>query len=57
MSINTFIPQQNGRTIKTKDGKKVKNQIDYWKTKINSRKCQEFSEMSYWEVVCTSNAL
>lgn len=41
----------------TKDSKKVKNEIDYWKRERESRKCTEFSEMSYWEVVSTSNAL
>ncbi len=49
--------QENGIPGKSKDSNKVRKEISYWANQRNTRKCTEFSEMSYWEVVSTSNAL
>ncbi|MGY3792038.1 hypothetical protein [Aquimarina litoralis] len=42
---------------KTENSKKIKTAIDYWKKQNEKRKCTDFSEMSYWEVVSTNSAL
>ncbi|RZS99835.1 hypothetical protein [Aquimarina brevivitae] len=57
MDIKQTIVQPNGSVRKTEDAKKVKKEIDYWKKQRNKRKCREFEEMSYWEVMCTNTAL
>ena len=47
----------NGILSTSKESKKVRKEIDHWKKLRNSRKCTEFSEMSYWEVVSVNTAL
>ncbi|GGX29291.1 hypothetical protein [Aquimarina muelleri] len=39
------------------DSGRVRKEISYWESQNKKRKCTEFSEMSYWEVVSNSNAL
>lgn len=39
------------------NSKKIKTAIDYWKKQNEKRKCTDFLEMSYWEVVSTNSAL
>ena len=57
MNIKQTIIQPNGMVRKTEDAKKVKKEIEYWKKHRNDRKCREFDEMSYWEVMSTNTAL
>lgn len=57
MEIKQTIIQPNGMVRKTEDAKKVKKEIEYWKKHRNNRKCREFDEMSYWEVMSTNTAL
>lgn len=51
------MPKNNRITDRTECSDFIEKEINYWKKNITRRKCTEFSQMSYWEVVSTSNAL
>ena len=48
---------KNGISSDSQKGKELRKEIDYWKNKTNQRKCKEFSQMSYWEMITTNTAL
>lgn len=56
MIVKVNAVSKNGLPVSTKEQKRIKEQINYWKAQINKRKCKEFSKMSYWEIVSTNNA-
>ncbi len=51
------MPQKNGIPGETKDSQTIRKEIKYWKLQSKERKCSDFSEMSYWEVMSTNSAL
>ncbi len=51
------MPQKNGIPGKNKDSQEIRNEIKYWKLQNKMRKCSDFSDMSYWEVMSTNSAL
>ncbi|MBQ0736242.1 hypothetical protein [Aquimarina celericrescens] len=48
---------KNGIPGEKQDSHKIRKEITYWKAQSKERKCSDFSEMSYWEVMCTNSAL
>ncbi|MEB3345973.1 hypothetical protein U6A24_10905 [Aquimarina gracilis] len=48
---------KNGISSDSKKSKELRKEINYWKLKTNQRKCKEFSQMSYWEMITTNTAL
>ncbi|WP_226294291.1 hypothetical protein [Aquimarina algicola] len=51
------MPPKNGIPGKSQDSQEIRNEINYWKQQNIQRKCSDFSDMAYWEVMCTNNAL
>ncbi|GGX06536.1 hypothetical protein [Aquimarina muelleri] len=49
--------QKNGVSGEKKDSQIIRKEINYWKAQSKKRKCSDFSEMSYWEVMSTNSAL
>lgn len=50
------MPNKNGIPGETKDSQAIRKEINYWKMHNRKNRCSDFSEMSYWEVMCTNTA-
>lgn len=48
---------KNGISSTSRNAKNLRNEINYWKKQKNNRKCTNYAEMSYWEILSTNTAL
>lgn len=51
------MPNKNETSQTNKNSRQLKTEISYWKTQNEKRKCTNYSEMSYWEILSTNTAL
>jgi hypothetical protein len=57
MDYSKIAPNTLGIPNKEDKSKKVQDGISKWKRQAQKRKCKDFSEMSYWQVVSNCPSL
>ena len=55
--LSETIPNNAGIPNKSEEAKKVQKEHNRWKDAVEDRKCEEFTSMSYWQMVRTNNML
>ena len=55
--LSETIPNNAGIPNKSEDAKKIQKAHSRWKEAVADRQCEEYSSMSYWQMVRTNNML
>lgn len=49
--FSEFIPNPSGVANKGEESKKLQSAHNRWKKEVENRRCENFSDMSYWQMV------
>ena len=55
--LSESIPNHAGIPNKSEEAKKIQKEHNRWKEEVENRQCDEYSNMSYWQMVRTNNML